>query len=236
MPPLGRVGEPWWDDKPTAIVGCGPSLKGFDLNRLNIAGVRVIAVNEAIWDLPFAEAVFSLDRPYINKRGPDFSPLPMQKFFAVEPEYGPCAVVDGASYFLRSRFDGYSDDPSIIQSGANSGFGATQLAYLKRGPARAHWWHWVLFGFDYLDHPDVHYNHARYQAIDKVWAASPRHNGNYWRNWGDCFLGCRAQLDLAKIRVINASPITTVRAFDKCSVDEGVWHLLARAAEYRRRT
>jgi hypothetical protein len=231
LPPLGSVAEPWWDDRPLAIVGGGPSLKGFDFDRLRIPGIRVIAVNETIWDVPFADALFSLDRPYINKRAARFNALRMEKHFAVEPEYGPCAVIEGATYYLRSRFDGYSNDPSVIQSGGNSGFGATQLGFHKRGPRR-HPWQWVLFGFDYLDHPDVHHNHERYVEMDpETWRNGARHNARYWQNWGDNFLGCRDQLLVKNIKVMNASPVTTVRAFDKCSVDEGVALLTQLAAQ-----
>lgn len=224
LPPLSAVGAPWWDDRPLAIVGCGPSLKGFDFNRLNDPRWRVVAVNQAIWDLPFADALFSLDRPHINENALAWSPLPQEKLFAVEPEYGPCAVIPGATYLLRSRFDGYSNDPSVIQSGANSGFGATQLAFHKRGPRR-HPWHWVLFGFDYTAKFGDHYNPERYPNH------SEGHNARYWINYGDNFLGCRKQLADRNILVMNASPITTVRAFDKCSVDEGVELLIKQASQ-----
>ncbi len=211
-PSLGRVSAPWWDDKPLAIVGCGPSLKGFDFRLLDMdePNIRVLAVKESIWDLPFAAAVFSLDRPWINRKADEMRALAVPKVFAVEPEYGPTAEIDGALYLLRSRFEGLSDDPGVIQSGANSGFGAFNYGYLKRAKRIA------LFGFDFI--PDAErYNQDRYTWQQKN--NSPQH---YWQNWGDCFSGCRAQLAAAGVAVMNASPISTIKAFDKCTIEEGL--------------
>lgn len=214
LPPLGRV-EGDWSDKPLAIVGTGPSLQGFEFNRFDIAGVRVLAVKEAIWDLPFADCVFGLDRPWINRQADKLRTIATPKVFAVEPECGPCAEIEGALYILRSRFPGLSDDPAVIQSGGNSGFGAFNYAYLKRAKRVA------LFGFDYVD---GHYCPERYH-----WYA-PGQNARYWRNWGDNFIDCKAptkthprgQIAEAGMQIMNASPITTVVAFDKCSIEEGL--------------
>lgn len=210
LPPLASVGEPFWDDKPLAIVGCGPSLKGFDFKLLDIPSVRVLAVKESVWDLPFAEAVFSLDRPWINRQADQLRGLATPKVFSVELEYGPCAEIEGALYIQRSRFAGLSDDPAVIQSGANSGFGAFNYAYLKRAKRIA------LFGFDYTDKLGEHYCPERYH-----WYA-PGQNARYWRNWGDNFIDCKAQLARAGVAVMNASPISTVVAFEKCSIEEGL--------------
>lgn len=213
LPPLGSVGCPWWDDNPLAIVGTGPSLKGFDLGRFDIAGVRVLAVKEAIWDLPFAECVFSLDRPWINRQADKLRAIATPKVFAVEPEHGPCAEIEGALYILRSRFAGLSDDLAVIQSGGNSGFGAFNYAYLKRAKRIA------LFGFDYL--AGGHYCQERYH-----WQ-TPDHNERYWRNWGDNFNDCKTQLKRAGVAVMNASPSSTVSAFQKCSIEDGLAWLTA---------
>lgn len=224
LPPLGKVEEPWWDDKPLAIVGTGPSLMGFDFSNFDIPGVRVLAVKESVWDLPFAEAVFGLDRPWINRQAEKLSQIPIQKVFAVEPEVRPCAVVEGALYLLRSRFEGFSDDPGVIQSGANSGFGAVNYAYLKRAGRNRK--PIVLFGFDYR--PGPHYCQERYFISNgrREEAQPPNHNERYWVNWGDNFTACRNQLERAGIVIVNASPQSTVKAFPKVSIEEGLKCLL----------
>lgn len=53
-----------WKGQRCFIVGGGPSLKGFDFNRLR--GERVIAVNKAYFDAPFADIMFAMDRPLLD--------------------------------------------------------------------------------------------------------------------------------------------------------------------------
>lgn len=53
-----------WRGQPCFIIGGGPSLKGFDFERLR--GRRTIAINKAFYDAPFADIVFSMDRPLID--------------------------------------------------------------------------------------------------------------------------------------------------------------------------
>lgn len=216
--PLSTVGEPWWSDKPLAIVGTGPSLTGFDFSRFRIPGVRVLAVKEAVWELPFADAVFGLDRPWINRqadrlrdlRGPEIWLAP------TGAEQGQnIALIEGARYLRLKRFEGFSDDPAVIQSGGNSGFGAVNLAYLKRAK------NIVLFGFDYTEHGGHHYSAEKYH-----WYRAGQ-NARYWKNWGDNFSGCLPQLKRNGVEVINASPISTVDAFPKVTIEQGL-ELLSR--------
>ena len=52
-----------WSGRRCFIVGGGPSLKGFDFERLR--GERVIAINKAFYDVPFADIVFAMDSPFL---------------------------------------------------------------------------------------------------------------------------------------------------------------------------
>lgn len=54
-----------WRGKRCFIVGGGPSLKGFDFERLR--GERVIAINKAFYDVPFADIMFAMDRPLLDQ-------------------------------------------------------------------------------------------------------------------------------------------------------------------------
>jgi hypothetical protein len=51
-----------WRGQPCFIVGGGPSLCGFDFERLR--GQRVIAINRAYENLPFADIMFAIDPQY----------------------------------------------------------------------------------------------------------------------------------------------------------------------------
>jgi len=53
-----------WEGQPCFIVGGGPSLQGFDFESLR--GQRVIAVNRAFENLPFADILFAIDPQYYN--------------------------------------------------------------------------------------------------------------------------------------------------------------------------
>ena len=53
-----------WAGHPCFIVGGGPSLNGFDFERLR--GYKVIAINRAYENLPFADIMFSIDPQYYS--------------------------------------------------------------------------------------------------------------------------------------------------------------------------
>ncbi len=59
-----RLPDGAWQGQRCFIIGGGPSLKGFDFSRLR--GERVIAVNKAYYDVPFADIVFAMDRPLLD--------------------------------------------------------------------------------------------------------------------------------------------------------------------------
>lgn len=229
LPPLGKVGAPYWDDKPLAIVGTGPSLKGLDFACFDNPSFHVLAVKEAVWDLPHALAVFGLDRPWMTAQADKLAATSVPKILAVEEEIRPCPVIPGALFLQRARFEGFSDDPGIIQSGANSGFGATNLAYLKRTPGNTKPWRWSLFGFDYRAGP--HYCQDRYMSWSHpgrtpMPAADPAQNARYWEPWGNNWTQAMPQIKTAGIEIMNASINSTVKAFRKCEFEEGLRWLI----------
>ena len=203
-------------------------MKGFDLDRLRIAGVRVLAVKEIIRDLPFADAVFALDRPWMSRRADWLRcECPAEIFLApvnLEREHRSVPLIEGATYLKLARFEGFSgpgaikpefDDYGLLQSGGNSGFGAVNLAYLKRAGQAGK--PVVLFGFDYCE-PDGrhHYDDERYH-----WYPAGR-NARYWKNWGDNFAPCMRQISAAGMTILNASPISTVECFPKVTHEQAL--------------
>jgi hypothetical protein len=211
IPPLGEVSEPWWDDRPLAIVGTGPSLKGVDFSIFKIPGVRVLAVKEAIWDLPFAEEVFSLHTPWMTDRLSELRALPQRKVFAVEPEFYPFPEIANSLYLLRTRFAGLSEKLGEIQSGANSGHGAFNYAYLKRARKVC------LFGYDYSEKNGEHHHKPEQYS----WYTAGQ-NARYWESWGHCYIEDLRQIEAAGMTVLNASLNSSVKCFPRCSVEEGV--------------
>lgn len=211
---FSTVGPPWWDDRPVILVGTGPSLTGFDLSRLRDLGY-ILAVKEAVWDLPFADACFGLDYPWMRRMNGRLSELAarMPLYLAVAKQHPPAHThVEGAIYLERDRKCGpLSDDPGIIEAGANSGFGAFNLAYLKHANLI------YLFGFDYTsDHycPERYAHHGRHHAAQ------------YWPRWARNFERALPQLRSRRVRVINASPISNIDVFPKVSPNEAIEHLV----------
>lgn len=217
IPALSEVSEPWWDDRPLAIVGTGPSLRGFPFSSFCLPGVRILAVKEAIWDLPFAEEVFSLHTPWMTSRLSELRAIPQRKIFAVEPEFYPIPEIANSLYLLRTRFAGLSEKLGEIQSGGNSGHGAFNYAYLKRAKRVA------LFGFDYQEMKDGQHHH---KVENYPWYEAGR-NSRYWNAWAHCYVEDKKQIDAAGMTVMNASPISTIPCFPKCSVREGIEWLRA---------
>jgi hypothetical protein len=64
VPLADRLPDGAWCGRRCFLIGGGPSLKGFDFLRLR--GERVIAINKAFLDVPFADIMFGMDHPLID--------------------------------------------------------------------------------------------------------------------------------------------------------------------------
>jgi hypothetical protein len=134
---FGRISKPFWDDKPVAIIGGGPSLADFDLEKLR--GAHVLAINSAILDIPWADAGFGVGvwpDELSNTQGRVYWAMPEDQ--AIEPP--PPA----RNITLLKQRPGLqvSDDPSAVY-GSTSEFAAMQICIHKRARQI------VLFGFDF---------------------------------------------------------------------------------------
>lgn len=213
----GAVGPPYWSDKPVLIVGAGPSLKGFDFNRLRGLGY-VLAVKETWVDLPFADACFGLDVPWIIRQYGALCDVAqrMQLYVSVSHnERRPWRPIPRATHLIfdRNKVVGFSTDPARIESGAHSGYGAVNLAILKRARAI------FLFGFDYTSTYD-HYCPERY-AHNK----SREKQSHYFLNWAQEFNKTTEQIKRLGIALINASPNSNLKAYPKLSIDDAIKRL-----------
>lgn len=204
-PQFSSVVPPLWKGEALAIVGTGPSLKGFDFASLR-GLCRVLAVKEAMHDLPFADAVFGLDIPWMRARNAELAQAAArgQEIILALPDQAtfPETNVQGAKYVRRSRVhDAMSDDPERVEAGAHSGFAALNIAYHRR-PALV-----VLFGYDYTA---GHYNEQKY---------AERNGGSLWaryaERWAANYKGVHKQFANRSIRVINANPDSNLSEFPK---------------------
>ncbi len=198
----GTVCSPWWDDQPVCIVGGGPSLRGFDFARL--AGRRVLAVNEAFThfsaNLLPADAVFSLDNNWARHRCAEMTCFRGEKYLAVQDDYW-LYVDQSATMLRRLRRPGLSEDPGAVHICGTSGYGALNLAYLKRARQI------FLLGFD--------------MAGSGHWHPEPGWGGAIpLEPWAAAFDVAAEQLRAAGVHVVNCSPKSAIQAFEKISLEE----------------
>lgn len=197
----GNVCSPWWDDGAAYIIGGGPSLRGFDFSRLS--GRRILAVNESFVHLSASlrqtDAVFSLDNNWARHRHAEMSCFGGEKYLAVQEEYWPY-VDQSATMLRRVRRPGLSEDNGTIHIGGTSGYGALNLAYLKRARTI------FLLGFD---------------MAGGHWHPEPGWGGAIMLEpWVSAFDVAADQLKANGVHVVNCSPRSAIAAFEKISLEE----------------
>lgn len=187
----------------------GPSLKGFDLSRLN--GKTVIACNKSAELFP-AQVVISIDPTYINTRCKflrDYPGLVALGYRATEfgeNQKPNDAVIGGIEpdylYWHDKRFpDRMSTNPSTLY-GQHTGHAAINFLMLQ-GFKTVH-----ALGLDLnvTGHWHGGYTHSNQH---KEWLL----------NWAAHIDGCKGQLDEAGIRMINYNPNSAVKEYEFSSLD-----------------
>lgn len=208
----GQINPPWWDKQPVAVVGGGPSLKGFDFDVLR--GAHVLAVKGTIFDLPWADAGFGLDMPRFNDWREKLARLPARIYWAVPQEQLQAVAPPPENVIFLQRLDGQklSDDPGVIYSGGTSGFGALQICLHKRARKI------VLFGFDY----DGNYNSSAFRHNDGHYTKRRAQSYNNWQAWATHFEVYRVHAEQHGIEIINACPSSSITCFPKVPLDIGI--------------
>ena len=196
----GKICGPPWDE--VFLIGGGPSLRGFDFEKLR--GRTTLAINDAVLHIPWATALFSLDVNWARNRATVIQEFSGEKYLAL-PEDGP--EIPGVVYLQRSRSPGLSTDPSRVCMGGNSGYGALNVAYLK-GAKRI-----VLLGYDFRTIRGEKHWHAGY-----FWDRSS--SMQYFADWARNFDDAAVQLRKAGVEVLNASLESLISAFPKIRLDQ----------------
>jgi hypothetical protein len=144
MDAYGKITKPFWDDKPVAVIGGGPSLQDFNYEALR--GAHVLAVKGCIFDIPWADAGFGLDMPRYKDWRDKLANVQSRIYWAVpEDQLDVAGPPPSRNITFLKRMDGpaLSDDPSVIYGGGSADFGALQVCIHKHAKQL------VLFGFDY---------------------------------------------------------------------------------------
>lgn len=197
------------------LVGGGPSLTGFDWERLR--GRTLVAINDAMVHLPWATAMFSADSTWAENRRKEMTAFAGEKYLAIaRPLYDP--PIPGMTYLVRGRTPGLSFNSHTVNIHGSSGFGALNLAVLHGAKTI------FLLGFDYRSHGYHWYENYPWQP-----PSLPADNGIF-EQWADYFDLAAEQLKKAGVEVYNACPESLIKSFPTVTLEEVVeWHTRTQA-------
>ncbi len=185
------------------IIASGSSLNGFDFQRLRGVDATIIAVNNAVHHVPFADYVFTLDTIHLrDKFNFDY---PVQRVSAVPEGYGtPSAqfqcdrVKSRDDTILVRRVPFTKEDSLHIMTGC-SGFGAYQLAY-KSGAKRV-----FVFGCDHSGQGQYFYGNE--------------HNEKHNKNWDNALTYWNEFTPPEWVESYNCSPDSNITSLPKIDID-----------------
>lgn len=202
-----------FDGQSCAICAGGPSLTGFDWNRLR--GKNIIAINRAYEVLPFAQVLWWSDARFWrrNKVGLLAHAAPWKATACLDyrPNENPEDALDPSVHeYHFSGLRGFDPRPAYLRHGNCSAHAAIHLA-AHLGARRI-----VIFGLDMkqADGGAAHW-HDGHGALPTTTA-----------QMADLMLPHFAPLALAladrDIEVVNASPDSALTVWPRCSIDDGL--------------
>jgi hypothetical protein len=155
------------------VIGSGPSLAGFDFDKLP-RDVPRIGANKSGW-LAKCQTLVTLDRHFPRKCEKELSLFDGEIVMAVA--YDQPRLIKGATYVLRERGDGFGDVGAL--RGCDSGFAALNLAWQRRYKRIG------LLGFDFKwDGAKTHFHEGYVDQNKKTpgmlerWALTFNHVSN----------------------------------------------------------
>jgi hypothetical protein len=204
-----------WKDEHCFVVGGGPSLSGFDFSRLRGRG-RVIAVNKAFYDCPFADVLIGMDHSFfrwadtgrlakgeLGKKYRDaYRAFKGIKVFIVSRS----TRVTGVKIAKRTQNPKYIGKMEAgIYTGNNAGVGALSFAAMMGcNPI-------YLLGMDCTHNKKSHFHDGYPQRIQTK---------NTARSFISHFRAAGNELKKAGFQIYNCSPISKINTFPKIDIDE----------------
>lgn len=191
-----------------AIVAGGPSLRGFDWERLR--GIPCIAINRAYEVLPFAPLLWWSDaRFFRNHRAGIDAHRAIWKATCQIGYHGADAVPSWVTQYSFTGKDGFDPDLRCLRHGNNSAYAAMHLA-AHLGARRL-----VLLGVD-MRHGmagETHFHDGH---------GLPHQEQTLTQLMVPFFSTLAAPLAEREIEVINASPDSALTVWPRCSIEEGL--------------
>ena len=196
-------------DGPVALIGGGPSLKGFNFDKLNPC--RCIAINRALEQVP-AKVLWWSDERFWRRNGDAIARHPAE-LKATGLRKADSRFHSYPHPIQTYRFTGmlgWDDREDCLRHGNNGGYAAMHLAP-KLGAMTL-----VLFGFDmgYDAGGATHYHDGHGYAT--------RPEANLTRQMLPHFVHLVAPLKTRGIAVFNANPDSRIDCWPRITPDEGV--------------
>lgn len=191
-----------WTGRTVFIIGGGPSLAGFDFERLRGRGI-ILAVNDSFRSVPFADAVVSIDTVWWGNRNHLLQSFGGEKI-AIVPS--SCKTGLDVTRYARDNRAAVSTDPATVCTGENSGFAAVGLA-LMRGARLIY-----LLGFDMTSAGHFHGGYewrCRYGAKD-------------YPRWSALFGVLQGEAQRRGVTVINLNPASAIKCFQFQEADNAL--------------
>ena len=198
-----RLKDGAWAGSRAFLIGGGPSLIGFDFERLR--GEHVIAVNKSFLSTPWAEIMFAMDNNFYRWIVRDSLGLEAKEAFSrfaglrVWLDLGNFAFGPGIHYVRGLKFPLW---PTTIEhgiySGTNSGSGAlVPAACLRASPI-------YLLGYDLSHAGRTTHHHGGYPG---------RQTQNQLDRFLKHFMELAPRLAASGIEVVNLNPQSRLRSF-----------------------
>lgn len=202
--------HPRWTGETVFILGGGPSLRGFDAERLR--GRRVIGVNEAGLTLcPWADVLFWADVRWVQWNA--------ERFALHTGEFRYTCQSFGIDEIPRARLIGFKPasafetDPTVL-GGFDGGGRCINLAW-HFGAARV-----VLLGFDMWDYPMDRWREGNWHEAHPEPPLVEQRAGE--------FVPAHARMAAAidalglKFRVVNATPDSALTCWKKVNLEDEI--------------
>lgn len=189
-----------WPDSTVFIVGGGPSLIGFQFERLR--GQRVIAINNAIYSVPFADYLFFGDRRWWAHHR-NWITKPKSEIVTNSPSVGDS---DMRNMRRINPPPGLVDDRESLPMTWTSAQAAMQLG-VHLGAK-----HLVLLGIDARPSSDGKHHHHE----EHIW---PPVKGVYEKQIENLALMVRP-LEMRGIAVTNCSPVSAIPFWPKRPIED----------------
>jgi hypothetical protein len=190
-----------WAGRTVYLIGGGPSLRGFDFDRLQGKGI-IVAINDAVRFAPFADCLVSIDTKWMNRRYGVLRGFQGESVIIVPDDY--ITRHRHATRLYRVNAVGISPTPGAVHTGENSGFAALGLS-IMRGARTIY-----LLGYDMTE---AGHFHAGYK-----WEC--RFGVNDYGRWSAMFSTLAVEAEARGINIINCNPDSAVRCFPFKTIDE----------------